>query len=328
MASCRCVYNRVPLADVHTGALSPSRPDLGCIRPYKRVAAFTASIASRGEGLSLTSLRAGLRPARIFQLPRPTATRPPHVFRSSPGGNALLFLWRPSLLVSLGTAGMPRRQSPQQVTDLPFSQPEAAAVVVAEAAAVLAGMPRRQAQLQWASPGGATDRSSDLEPPPPSPAVSAARPPLAAHAQLAGGASVLAFPPRRGGALSTSVVAPHLRAGASATAGVTPPHRAAAQRTGGVVTPLGTAPRTAGVRLTPRRVIPTATGRLPATRRTPAVSTGKRALERRPLWLVEPQVQRRGRRGRPVCQALRLQCPLGPMPTSAGVKPRAALLSL
>lgn len=173
---------------------------------------------------------------------------------------------------------MPRRQSPQQVTNLPFSQPEAAAVVVAEAAAVLAGMPRRQAQLQWASPGGATERLSDLEPPPPSPAVSAARPPLAAHAQLAGGASMLAFPPRRGGALSTSVVAPPLRAGASATAGVIPPHKAAAQVTGGVVIPFGAAPRIAGFRLPPRRAIPTATGRLPATRRTPAVSTGKRAL--------------------------------------------------
>lgn len=92
---------------------------------------------------------------------------------------------------------MSLRRSLQLVSDLPFSQPEPHDDGEANAAAVLAAMPGGQAQLRWATPSHATELSSDLVPPPSSPGVSAARPPLSARVTPVAGAHGLVLPPRR-----------------------------------------------------------------------------------------------------------------------------------
>ena len=132
---------------------------------------FTVCFDSSAKGVSLTTLRLGLHCANFFHAPPAPGT--PH--RARP---AIFFTWGP---LHYPAVLMPLRRSLQLVSDLPFSQPEPHDDGEANAAAVLAAMPGGQAQLRWATPSNATEFSSGLAPPPSSPGVSAARPPLSAR---------------------------------------------------------------------------------------------------------------------------------------------------
>lgn len=127
---------------------------------------------------------------------------------------------------------MPARRPPQLVKDLPFSQPEFEREREAEAAAVLAAMPRGQEQLRWAIPTRETNVSSDREPPPASPAISPARPPRSAGPALAGSARGLMLTPHRAGTQAAGALTTPYRVGAWAAAGIVPrPCRAGAAAT-------------------------------------------------------------------------------------------------
>lgn len=102
-------------------------------------------------------------------------------------------------------------------------------------------MPRAHALLHWSFSGGVTSTSSCLEPPPVSPATSAAQPPLSVRTAPFSGSQRLAPPRRRAGGPATGVAAPPrqartreaigivestARAGAPVTGAVTPTRRA------------------------------------------------------------------------------------------------------
>lgn len=111
-----------------------------------------------------------------------------------------------------------------------------------------------QAQLRWVTPTSETHVSSDLEPPPASHAVSAARPPRSAGPALESGARALVVPPRRAGTQAAGALRPPYQVGALAAAGiVTRPGQAGAAATA-VVPPLRRAggPAT-GALASPRR---------------------------------------------------------------------------
>lgn len=229
--------------------------------------AYSCHCVGRASRVSLTILRVGI----LGDLLPPLRSRAPFFSSLLPHFLSLLLPGRPFYY---SHAEVPLRRSLQLVNDLPFSQPEVGPDGEVEAAAVLAAMRRGQAQLRWATQEGDSNMSSDLQPPPPSPGVSSARPPRSAQPAMGGATRGIVLPPRRAATRTADAFTLPHQTGAAANGDVTLTGRAAAVVAGVRTPPGGGRARASGVVARPRRRGAAAIGGFSITRQAGMGATG------------------------------------------------------